>query len=139
MVVPVVLLMRNEHLNFCIFMVSCHIDSSRVWKMNSLSPEVALSRISPELRPLLCSVVRNGRVGLDSSSCLRITDLKSGWVFCKLIKKNQITFGEQCVCKLSILQIWLISWTETAYFLIKILSQILNQNSRKQRGFFFID
>uniref|UniRef100_A0A8C1S444 BRISC and BRCA1-A complex member 2 n=1 Tax=Cyprinus carpio TaxID=7962 RepID=A0A8C1S444_CYPCA len=46
--------------------------------MNSLSPEVALSRISPELRPLLCSVVRNGRVGLDSSSCLRITDLKSG-------------------------------------------------------------
>ncbi|XP_016391055.1 BRCA1-A complex subunit BRE-like isoform X2 [Sinocyclocheilus rhinocerous] len=52
--------------------------SGRVWKMNSLSPEVALSRISPELRPLLCSVVRNGRVGLDSSSCLRITDLKSG-------------------------------------------------------------
>uniref|UniRef100_A0A673HXY8 BRISC and BRCA1-A complex member 2 n=2 Tax=Sinocyclocheilus TaxID=75365 RepID=A0A673HXY8_9TELE len=46
--------------------------------MNSLSPEVALSRISPELRPLLCSVVRDGRVGLDSSSCLRITDLKSG-------------------------------------------------------------
>ncbi|KTG34892.1 hypothetical protein cypCar_00024178 [Cyprinus carpio] len=46
--------------------------------MNSLSPEVTLSRISPELRPLLCSVVRNGRVGLDSSSCLRITDLKSG-------------------------------------------------------------
>ncbi|KAL1258028.1 hypothetical protein QQF64_011272, partial [Cirrhinus molitorella] len=51
---------------------------ARVWKMNSLSPEVALSRISPELRPLLCSVVRNGQVGLDSSSCLRITDLKSG-------------------------------------------------------------
>ncbi|ROL41537.1 BRISC and BRCA1-A complex member 2 [Anabarilius grahami] len=46
--------------------------------MNSLSPEVALSRISPELRPLLCTVVRNGRVGLDSSNCLRITDLKSG-------------------------------------------------------------
>uniref|UniRef100_A0AAR2JG10 BRISC and BRCA1-A complex member 2 n=1 Tax=Pygocentrus nattereri TaxID=42514 RepID=A0AAR2JG10_PYGNA len=46
--------------------------------MNSLSPEVALSRISPELRPLLCSVVRNGRVGLDSTNCLRITDLKTG-------------------------------------------------------------
>ncbi|KAK1793196.1 hypothetical protein P4O66_011597 [Electrophorus voltai] len=46
--------------------------------MNSLSPEVALSRISPELRPLLCSVVRNGQVGLDSTNCLRITDLKTG-------------------------------------------------------------
>ncbi|XP_053093317.1 BRISC and BRCA1-A complex member 2 isoform X2 [Pangasianodon hypophthalmus] len=46
--------------------------------MNSLSPELALSRISPELRPLLCTVVRNGRVGLDSTNCLRITDLKSG-------------------------------------------------------------
>ncbi|KPP77489.1 hypothetical protein Z043_103087 [Scleropages formosus] len=46
--------------------------------MNSLSPEVALNRITPELRPLLSSVVRNGRVGLDSSSCLRITDLKTG-------------------------------------------------------------
>ncbi|XP_048830406.1 BRISC and BRCA1-A complex member 2 isoform X1 [Brienomyrus brachyistius] len=46
--------------------------------MNSLSPEVALNRISPELRPLLSSVVRNGRVGLDSTNCLRITDLKSG-------------------------------------------------------------
>lgn len=48
------------------------------WKMNSLSPELALSRIAPELRPLLCTVVRNGRVGLDSTNCLRITDLKSG-------------------------------------------------------------
>ncbi|TSM77412.1 BRISC and BRCA1-A complex member 2 [Bagarius yarrelli] len=46
--------------------------------MNSLSPELALSRISPDLRPLLCTVVRNGRVGLDSTNCLRITDLKSG-------------------------------------------------------------
>ncbi|XP_060790706.1 BRISC and BRCA1-A complex member 2 isoform X3 [Neoarius graeffei] len=46
--------------------------------MNSLSPELALSRMSPELRPLLCTVVRNGRVGLDSTNCLRITDLKSG-------------------------------------------------------------
>lgn len=135
--VPVVLLMRNEHLNFCIFMVSCRIDSGRVWKMNSLSPEVALSRISPELRPLLCSVVRNGRVGLDSSSCLRITDLKSGWVFGKLNKS--ITFGEQCICKFSKLWIWLISWTVIAYFWIKILSQMLYQNSRKQRGLFRID
>ncbi|XP_056624755.1 BRISC and BRCA1-A complex member 2 isoform X1 [Triplophysa dalaica] len=46
--------------------------------MSSLSPEVALSRIYPELRLLLCTVIRNGRVGLDSSNCLRITDLKSG-------------------------------------------------------------
>ncbi|KAG7267739.1 hypothetical protein CRUP_026087 [Coryphaenoides rupestris] len=29
--------------------------------MSSLSPEVALHRVSPELRPLLCAVVRNGR------------------------------------------------------------------------------
>uniref|UniRef100_A0A3Q4H4B9 BRISC and BRCA1-A complex member 2 n=1 Tax=Neolamprologus brichardi TaxID=32507 RepID=A0A3Q4H4B9_NEOBR len=43
-----------------------------------MSPEVALHRISPELRPLLCSVVRNGRVGLDSTNCLRVTDLKTG-------------------------------------------------------------
>uniref|UniRef100_A0A3Q3GCD6 BRISC and BRCA1-A complex member 2 n=1 Tax=Labrus bergylta TaxID=56723 RepID=A0A3Q3GCD6_9LABR len=46
--------------------------------MNNISPEVALHRISPELRPLLCSVVRNGRVGLDSTNCLRVTDLKTG-------------------------------------------------------------
>lgn len=46
--------------------------------MNNMSPEVALHRITPELRPLLCSVVRNGRVGLDSSNCLRVTDLKTG-------------------------------------------------------------
>ncbi|XP_061649961.1 BRISC and BRCA1-A complex member 2 isoform X1 [Phyllopteryx taeniolatus] len=44
----------------------------------NMSPEVALHRISPELRPLLCSVVRNGRVGLDSTNCLRVTDLKTG-------------------------------------------------------------
>uniref|UniRef100_A0A3Q1IEQ7 BRISC and BRCA1-A complex member 2 n=1 Tax=Anabas testudineus TaxID=64144 RepID=A0A3Q1IEQ7_ANATE len=43
-----------------------------------MSPEVALHRISPELRPLLCSVVKNGRVGLDSTNCLRVTDLKTG-------------------------------------------------------------
>uniref|UniRef100_A0A672HSQ7 BRISC and BRCA1-A complex member 2 n=1 Tax=Salarias fasciatus TaxID=181472 RepID=A0A672HSQ7_SALFA len=43
-----------------------------------MSPEVALHRISPELRPLLCSVLRNGRVGLDSTNCLRVTDLKTG-------------------------------------------------------------
>ncbi|MGH0147165.1 UNVERIFIED_CONTAM: hypothetical protein FKN15_041484 [Acipenser sinensis] len=46
--------------------------------MNSMSPEVTLNRISPELRPLLSTMVRNGKVGLDSTSCLRITDLKSG-------------------------------------------------------------
>uniref|UniRef100_A0AAQ5YFQ3 BRISC and BRCA1-A complex member 2 n=2 Tax=Amphiprion TaxID=80969 RepID=A0AAQ5YFQ3_AMPOC len=46
--------------------------------MNNMSPEVALHRISPELRPLLCNVVRNGRVGLDSTNCLRVTDLKTG-------------------------------------------------------------
>lgn len=51
----------------------------RVNTMNNMSPEVALHRISPELRPLLCSVVRNGRVGLDSTNCLRVTDLKTGW------------------------------------------------------------
>ncbi|XP_073412435.1 BRISC and BRCA1-A complex member 2 isoform X5 [Dendrobates tinctorius] len=43
-----------------------------------MSPEVTLNRIAPALSPFLCSVVRNGRVGLDSTSCLRITDLKSG-------------------------------------------------------------
>ncbi|CAL8299145.1 unnamed protein product [Boreogadus saida] len=46
--------------------------------MNNMSPEVALHRISPELRPLLCSVVRNGRVGLDATNFLRVTDLKTG-------------------------------------------------------------
>ncbi|KAF7655779.1 hypothetical protein LDENG_00051040, partial [Lucifuga dentata] len=46
--------------------------------MNNMCPEVALHRISPELRPLLFSVVRNGRVGLDSTNCLRVTDLKTG-------------------------------------------------------------
>lgn len=51
---------------------------TRVDTMNNMSPEVALHRISPELRPLLCSVVRNGRVGLDSTNCLRVTDLKTG-------------------------------------------------------------
>lgn len=50
----------------------------RVDKMNNMSPEVALHRISPELRPMLCSVVRDGRVGLDSTNCLRVTDLKTG-------------------------------------------------------------
>ncbi|XP_028652165.1 BRISC and BRCA1-A complex member 2 [Erpetoichthys calabaricus] len=46
--------------------------------MNSMPPEVALNRISAELRPFISSVVRNGKVGLDATSCLRITDLKSG-------------------------------------------------------------
>nr|XP_020470187.1 BRCA1-A complex subunit BRE [Monopterus albus] len=46
--------------------------------MSNMSPEVALHRISPELRPLLCSVVRNGHVGIDSTNCLRVTDLKTG-------------------------------------------------------------
>ncbi|XP_004711196.1 BRISC and BRCA1-A complex member 2 [Echinops telfairi] len=43
-----------------------------------MSPEVALNRISPLLSPFLSSVVRNGKVGLDATNCLRITDLKSG-------------------------------------------------------------
>ncbi|CAJ0925312.1 unnamed protein product [Ranitomeya imitator] len=43
-----------------------------------MSPEVTLNRIAPALSPFISSVVRNGRVGLDSTSCLRITDLKSG-------------------------------------------------------------
>ncbi|XP_056282295.1 BRISC and BRCA1-A complex member 2 isoform X2 [Pseudoliparis swirei] len=52
--------------------------SSPMDNMNNMSPEVTLHRISPELRPLLSSVVRNGRVGLDSTNCLRVTDLKTG-------------------------------------------------------------
>ncbi|XP_023566866.1 BRISC and BRCA1-A complex member 2 isoform X1 [Octodon degus] len=43
-----------------------------------MSPEVALNRISPILSPFISSVVRNGKVGLDATNCLRITDLKSG-------------------------------------------------------------
>ncbi|KAF4798715.1 brain and reproductive organ-expressed [Turdus rufiventris] len=45
---------------------------------NKMSPEVALNRISPALSPFISSVVRNGKVGLDATNCLRITDLKSG-------------------------------------------------------------
>ncbi|CAB1334830.1 unnamed protein product [Coregonus sp. 'balchen'] len=52
-------------------------------------PEVALNRISPELRPLLCSVVRNGRVGLDSTNCLRVTDLKTGPCKCLSVTGNR--------------------------------------------------
>ncbi|TNN47653.1 BRCA1-A complex subunit BRE [Liparis tanakae] len=55
-----------------------NVTSSPVDNMNNMSPEVTLHRISPELRPLLSSVVRNGRVGLDSTNCLRVTDLKTG-------------------------------------------------------------
>ncbi|XP_011811715.1 PREDICTED: BRCA1-A complex subunit BRE [Colobus angolensis palliatus] len=43
-----------------------------------MSPEVALNRISPMLSPFISSVVRNGKVGLDATNYLRITDLKSG-------------------------------------------------------------
>ncbi|CAM4539405.1 unnamed protein product [Caretta caretta] len=43
-----------------------------------MSPEVALNRISPALSPFISNVVRNGKVGLDATNCLRITDLKSG-------------------------------------------------------------
>ncbi|XP_062934540.1 BRISC and BRCA1-A complex member 2 isoform X1 [Cynocephalus volans] len=43
-----------------------------------MSPEVALNRISPMLSPFISSVVRNGKVGLDATNSLRITDLKSG-------------------------------------------------------------
>lgn len=53
------------------------------WRFTSpvkMSPEVALNRISPMLSPFISSVVRNGKVGLDATNCLRITDLKSGYV-----------------------------------------------------------
>nr|AFK11463.1 BRCA1-A complex subunit BRE [Callorhinchus milii] len=43
-----------------------------------MSPEVALNRISPALRPFISSVVRNGKIGLDATNILKITDLKSG-------------------------------------------------------------
>ncbi|XP_048452492.1 BRISC and BRCA1-A complex member 2 [Rhincodon typus] len=43
-----------------------------------MSPEVALNRISPALRPFISSVVRNGKIGLDATNNLKITDLKSG-------------------------------------------------------------
>ncbi|XP_069464827.1 BRISC and BRCA1-A complex member 2 isoform X3 [Ambystoma mexicanum] len=43
-----------------------------------MSPEVTLNRISPALSPFISNVVRYGKVGLDSTNCLRITDLKSG-------------------------------------------------------------
>ncbi|XP_067883827.1 BRISC and BRCA1-A complex member 2 isoform X2 [Heterodontus francisci] len=43
-----------------------------------MSPEVALNRISPALRPFISNVVRNGKIGLDATNNLKITDLKSG-------------------------------------------------------------
>ncbi|RMC12511.1 hypothetical protein DUI87_10030 [Hirundo rustica rustica] len=49
-----------------------------------MSPEVALNRISPALSPFISSVVRNGKVGLDATNCLRITDLKSGYFLMRL-------------------------------------------------------
>lgn len=56
-----------------------------------MSPEVALNRISPMLSPFISSVVRNGKVGLDATNCLRITDLKSGYVpeLIQLMYQNQ--------------------------------------------------
>ncbi|MEQ2281154.1 BRISC and BRCA1-A complex member 2 [Ameca splendens] len=75
--------------------------------MNNMSPEVALHRISPELRPLLCSVVRNGRVGLDSTNCLRVTDLKTGCTSltpgpcCDRFKLHIPYAGETLKCKLA--------------------------------------
>ncbi|XP_077197689.1 BRISC and BRCA1-A complex member 2 isoform X3 [Paroedura picta] len=53
-----------------------------------MSPEVALNRISPSLSPLISNVVRNGKVGLDATNCLRITDLKSGC--------TSLTLGPSC-------------------------------------------
>ncbi|XP_069743831.1 BRISC and BRCA1-A complex member 2 isoform X3 [Narcine bancroftii] len=43
-----------------------------------MSPEVTLNRISPALRPFISNVVRNGKIGLDATNNLKITDLKSG-------------------------------------------------------------
>uniref|UniRef100_A0A8C5MNH2 BRISC and BRCA1-A complex member 2 n=1 Tax=Leptobrachium leishanense TaxID=445787 RepID=A0A8C5MNH2_9ANUR len=53
-----------------------------------MSPEVTLNRISPTLSPIISSMVRNGKVGLDSTNCLRITDLKSGY--------TSLTAGPSC-------------------------------------------
>lgn len=53
-------------------------EDKRKEEYNKMSPEVALNRISPALSPFISSVVRNGKVGLDATNCLRITDLKSG-------------------------------------------------------------
>lgn len=62
-------------LNFIFFLCSSRQKEGGFTKM---SPEVALNRISPALSPFISSVVRNGKVGLDATNCLRITDLKSG-------------------------------------------------------------
>lgn len=56
----------------------CAAQEKRKEEQTKMSPEVALNRISPALSPFISSVVRNGKVGLDATSCLRITDLKSG-------------------------------------------------------------
>ncbi|KAF7254396.1 BRISC and BRCA1-A complex member 2, partial [Varanus komodoensis] len=53
-----------------------------------MSPEIALNRVSPSLSPLISNVVRNGKVGLDATNCLRITDLKSGC--------TSLTLGPSC-------------------------------------------
>ncbi|KAK2535690.1 Bre [Columba guinea] len=54
------------------------VQGKRKEEYTKMSPEVALNRISPALSPFISSVVRNGKVGLDATNCLRITDLKSG-------------------------------------------------------------
>ena len=56
----------------------CAAQDQRKEERSKMSPEVALNRISPALSPFISSVVRNGKVGLDATNCLRITDLKSG-------------------------------------------------------------
>ena len=56
----------------------CAAQDKRKEERTKMSPEVALNRISPALSPFISSVVRNGKVGLDATNCLRITDLKSG-------------------------------------------------------------
>lgn len=70
-----------------------------------MSPEVALNRISPVLSPFISSVIRNGKVGLDATNCLRITDLKSGCTSltpgpnCDRFKLHIPYAGETLKCK----------------------------------------
>ncbi|KAF1509826.1 BRISC and BRCA1-A complex member 2, partial [Eudyptula albosignata] len=76
-----------------------------------MSPEVALNRISPALSPFISSVVRNGKVGLDATNCLRITDLKSGCTSltpgpsCDRFKLHIPYAGETLKCKLKTIAI----------------------------------
>lgn len=72
---------RRIFIDFIFFFFFCHlcaVQGKRKEEYTKMSPEVALNRISPALSPFISSVVRNGKVGLDATNCLRITDLKSG-------------------------------------------------------------